>query len=101
MTDVWTAQYRYSGSDRLDITVKGQDPKGGSYSEKQYTIDYITILGHRQNSDHWAFEEILSKDSITLVCFCPSGNFCHRHLLARFIEHCYEDAVLYEGERRI
>jgi len=28
MLTVYTAQYRYSGLDRLDITVKGQDPFG-------------------------------------------------------------------------
>ena len=28
MLKIHTAQYRYSSSDRLDITVKGQDPIG-------------------------------------------------------------------------
>jgi len=106
---LWTAQYRYSGPDRVDITVKAQHPtwkrfaptwdmvmghKNGVLSDAQYTNLYLNIL-HSLPHDGW--NPLLSMKEATLVCFCPATAFCHRHILAHhiltnlpFVEWCGE-----------
>lgn len=112
---LYTAQYRYSGQDRLDITVKGNDPAGRVFAptwdmvsrykkrmltDGEYADMYYALLVERYQTHG---EEVLRlvemvKDSdITLVCFCPSGSFCHRHLLVKFLQ--YNWATEYGGER--
>ena len=98
---IYTAQYRYSGPGRLDITVKGQDPRGkllaptwdmvmgyknGTLNEEQYTQMYFELMQIRfsQNPQLW-MEIADSTEDIVLVCFCPAGVFCHRHLAAQIL----------------
>jgi hypothetical protein len=93
---VWTAQYRYDGPDRLDITVKGQDPLGkhfaptwkmvmdlkeGKMSQQEYIDEYHKMMErlYLDRPEIWA--ELMSKEEVTLVCFCKPDKFCHRHLL--------------------
>ena len=112
MVDIYTAQYRYSGEDRLDVTVKGNDPIGKIFAPtwqmvqiyKTYgnEIDYIRKYhllmqrSYRIYREIW--EEILGRGSVTLVCFCKENSFCHRYLLAEYLEKC---GGKYLGERCI
>lgn len=113
---IYTAHYRYFGPDRIDITVKGNDPlfkglaptwdmvnayKAGRLSAVNYATKYFNLIDSRINQGdqsamnlHRAF---LENGSITLVCFCPSGNFCHRYLLAHKITNDW--GIAYGGER--
>lgn len=104
--DIYTAHYRYSGDDRLDITVKGNTPPGtvlaptwpmvkgyqaGTIDQWTYTVKYFSLLMHRMSSigDGWrsTFDEIVTnRSSLTLVCFCKPQTFCHRILAARMLE---------------
>ncbi len=100
MTLLYTAQYRYSGPGRLDITVKGNHPigqvfaptwgmvmdyKNGRGGEQAYTEAYRTLLSGRHlsliNAVNWLFEQ----EQVTLVCFCAPGAFCHRLILASWL----------------
>ena len=112
---LYTAQYRYSGPDRLDITAKSKDPvgklfaptwdmikdlKAGKITEKQYRAMYHVILMSRW--EHYGLEltEISNKakyQDLTLVCFCPSDAFCHRYLLMELLT--YNWRITYGGER--
>jgi hypothetical protein len=123
---LYTAQYRYSGRDRLDITVKGNDPAGKIYaptwnmvqgwknnslSNEEYTDMYYHLLLDRWNNRPGFADEItrlveMVKDTdnmqardVTLVCFCPAGSFCHRYLLVNFLEYNYD--IPYGGERSL
>jgi hypothetical protein len=112
---LYTAQYRYSGQDRLDITVKGDDPigkiyaptwdmvkgvKAGTMSEEEYINKYYDLLIVRAGTNtvdmHHLVETVKLMD-ITVVCFCPAGTFCHRHLMVTFFQHNW--SILYGGER--
>ena len=112
MTDIWTAQYRYSGPDRLDITVKGNDPIGrtfaptwdmvkkytsGQEGQNTYSERYWTLIAERLAEDNSSLIWVLEQQELTFICFCPLGAFCHRILLARDI---LRDVVNYKGERR-
>jgi len=101
MVKIYTAQYRYSDPDRLDITAKGKDPfgkffaptwelirnlKNGIIDERQYEIEYCDLMLHSWNTYQDRWQELLNRQEVTLVCFCPPGTFCHRLLLAKYLE---------------
>jgi hypothetical protein len=128
---LYTAQYRYPGKDRLDITVKGNCPAGKLYAptwdmvqrikvhnmaniqpimkvdaEEEYTGMYYNLLLERWKTHGHEMIKLVEivqgtanmpARDVTLVCFCPAGSFCHRHLLVKFLQHNW--AVEYGGER--
>lgn len=99
---LYTSQYHYSGPDRLDITVKGNDPfghhfapshsllmgyHGGHLNSSDYILEYnkqMILLIERSPE---LFSDLLSRERVVLVCFCNSKEFCHRYLLATILEH--------------
>jgi len=118
---LYTAQYRYPGKDRLDITVKGNCPAGklyaptwamvkgvkdGTLPEDWYTETYYNLLIDRWKTHGHEMIKLVEMvqgtanmpaRDVTLVCFCPAGSFCHRYLLVNFLQHNY--GVEYGGER--
>jgi len=104
---IYTAHYRYSGDDRLDITVKGNTPPGsvlaptwemvkglqaGKITQWDYTVKYFSLIINRLmvvgEERRLALDMIGNRGKqITLVCFCPSGQFCHRILAAHMLEN--------------
>ena len=116
MVDIYTAQYRYSGEDRLDITVKSaiapgdilaptwdmvKDVQCQKLNEWNYTIKYYSLIISRimtlSEDSRLKLDMIISRPSVTLVCFCPAYTFCHRVLAARMLEEL--GAGRYHGER--
>ncbi len=110
---LYTAQYRYSGADRLDITVKGKDligkvfaptwkmvmgSKEGKISWDEYKDMYKDLMrqSYREHRDAW--DEVLSREEVTFVCFCKADNPCHRYLLAEYFSVLGAD---YRGERHL
>lgn len=97
------AQMRYSKSDRLDITAKSAEGwvknlaptwglvwghKNGALTDEQYTESYL----HGIDLVGLPLDELLKfghiHGSITFVCYCPDGKFCHTHLL---IDHLLKE----------
>ena len=101
--EAWTAQYRYPGPHRLDITVKGQDPVGRLFAPRwdmvttykdskrtdadklvyiqQYHVLILDVI--KKHPKEW--EALLARKYLVLVCFCKAGEFCHRHLLLHYL----------------
>lgn len=112
MLELYTAQYRYSGIDRLDITAKStdfgivfaptwemiMDYKRGSLSEEQYTILYNNLMVQSCLKHDKEWNTLLNCNVVTIVCFCKPGDFCHRLLLAKYLEKL---GAHYVGERII
>ena len=106
---LYTAQYRYPGPHRLDITVKGNDPVGRVFAptwemvsrykqdgnEEAYTTAYHKMMIDSYYDNHQEWREVLSRDTVVLVCFCPAGAFCHRLLLAGYLSKL---GAKYNGE---
>ena len=104
---IYTSQYRYSGPRRLDITaIKGSDLfrpnweivsafKNGNMSEEEYEKVYRSMMqrSYKNYKDGW--DRLLVCDYAVLVCFCKADTFCHRYLLADYLEKC---GAKYEGE---
>ena len=114
--EIYTAPYNYNGGDRLDITVKGQDDLGKIFAptwemvnglkNKTITETQYENLYHQRMTQSlrvngfWWFDTLLKRKQITLVCFCPSGHFCHRYLLSRIlVEWFWQLGVKNKGER--
>lgn len=115
---IFTAQYRYKGEDRLDVTVKGKYSLGsffaptwkmvdgflkGNLSQEEYTAQYYTLLLNRFKIIGFkqAVNKVVAKASsgdVTFVCFCKNGEFCHRYLLVKWFQELYPKLV-YGGER--
>ena len=110
MLEVWTSQYRYNGPDRLDITVKGQDPIGkyfaptwkmvikskkGILSKDDYKDQYIALMRKSLKKHKHIWKEVLSRKRVVLVCFCEPKTFCHRLILAQIFETL---GAVYKGE---
>lgn len=98
MVKVYTAQYSYSGKDRLDITVKSGDKtfaptwkmvmdfKSGRITQEEYTKLYYELMRQSYQSNRQRWDEVLAMNRVVLVCFCHEGVFCHRLLLARILQ---------------
>jgi uncharacterized protein YeaO (DUF488 family) len=112
---VRTAQIgmRTSLSNGLDITVKSGDKafaptwdmvmdyKKGVINEEGYTVRYLNLMrsSYAIRKERWI--ALLDSGSVTLLCYCRAGAFCHRILLVNILKTVgdalgYE--VVYEGE---
>jgi uncharacterized protein YeaO (DUF488 family) len=100
-------------SDMLDITVKTGDKvfaptwgmvmgyKDGLISESKYTDTYQQIMRQSFKNNRRRWEDVVRSGSVTLVCYCAAGAFCHRHLLAKMLTLVARDMgyeVMMEGE---
>ncbi len=98
----WTAQYRYPGPHRLDITVKGDDPIGSVFAptwkmviahkhskdDAAYIKEYQSMMQDSYRNHPLEWQRVLGHEYIVLVCFCAANSFCHRLLLAEYLQKC-------------
>lgn len=108
---LYTAQYRYSGSDRLDITNKSGDKtfspsdellkakKYGDMTDEEYRIIYLEEMKESKKKFGLRWLQVLNKDEVTFVCFCPKeAELCHRWELAKIF---VQMGATYVGERNL
>jgi len=112
---VYTGHRSYRGKDRLDITIKQQDPDGRFFAPdaeafREYSAlkqaGLLTVEAweayeakYRAHMDtvpstHW--EHLHARRLVTLVCYCEGARFCHRRVLAEILT---AKGALYRGER--
>ena len=60
--------------------------KSGSMTEKEYTRQYFDLMDLKQVLYSQDWDELLRHSEVTLLCYCKSGDFCHRHLLASIVK---------------
>lgn len=106
MLRIHTSSLRYGGPDRLDIS-RGHGQQGvilapswdlvKRYSSKyagkpiqevswaSYRDEYTTEMREslRLNRDAW--KALLAADELTLCCYCPKPQFCHRSVAAELL----------------
>lgn len=104
---VYTSQIRYRGSDRLDTTVKTGDityaptwdmvwgHKQNTLSDEEYKKKYVAMMKESYNKNNATWQELLSRERVTLLCYCRKGKFCHRLILAKILVML---GASYEGE---
>ncbi len=118
MLHVFTAGLGYNGSDRLDVSRKGNHPFGvvfapswellRSYQAKKragradraawfaYEAAYRAEMARSATTHAAHWEQLLAREIVTLCCYCWSGGPCHRRVLASVLE---ARGAVYEGER--
>jgi len=85
----------------LDITVKSGDKtfaptwgmvigyKQKSLSSADYTSRYEQMMAKSRHDNHDRWHEVIDRGAasggLMLVCYCPKGQFCHRHLLKGYV----------------
>jgi uncharacterized protein YeaO (DUF488 family) len=102
---VCTARISYRGTDRLDVSRKGHDPLGVVFAPSWSLIkplieqrragfpltdagwqDYVTRYtqemraSYVQHREEWY--ELLTREEVTLCCYCTDATRCHRTVLA-------------------
>lgn len=60
--------------------------KSGKITEDEYTEIYYNILRNRYRDNKNEFIKFCEKDKVAVGCYCPSGQFCHRHPLVDILE---------------
>lgn len=100
MLEVFTSTIRYSGEDRLDISIKSAGEVGrifaptwdmvmgtkeGRYTEEEYTTMYLELMRFSYRHYRTKWDRLLQKQRIVLLCYCKAGDFCHRRLLAEIL----------------
>lgn len=106
MCIVYTSRIGYRGPDGLDITVKSAqgisrslaptwELVGGikgwrgypSLTVAQYTDSFYALLRRRYRTDDRPFLDILEREAVVLLCYCPQQSaFCHRSLAVNILE---------------
>jgi uncharacterized protein YeaO (DUF488 family) len=97
------------GKPGTDITVKGsQYPKfaptwdmvwgikQGGITEAEYTKMYLNRLSLVTPEDIESLLSTAKDNKIVLLCYCKAGAFCHRVLLAKWLEE--KEYGVYKGE---
>lgn len=64
--------------------------KSGTLSEEYYKACYIKMLDNIPVSRALELVNILKEGNYALCCFCGKNKFCHRHLLAEWLNRNYE-----------
>ncbi|AMR59770.1 hypothetical protein SEGD1_123 [Enterobacteria phage SEGD1] len=73
----------------------------GPDAEAAYTKRYLQKLSRLFDEDTDKLIEILRQGEVVLMCYCPPGKFCHRHLLVSYlieIGEWFGYEVIYMGE---
>lgn len=115
---VYTARMGYRGEDGLPVTRKVvTHPDGLPFAPSLPLLD--EFLAHRRagrGEAMWpeyerrytaemrasycksrgAWDALLAREEVTLLCFCHDPSHCHRGILARLLVRC---GATYEGER--
>lgn len=107
MTNVYTARVSYSGPDRLDITRQSAGPDGLPFAPSwqilrpmialrraggdalaawpKYVEDYTAEMRTSYRERRAAWDVLLARTGVTLVCYCVDAAHCHRTLLAEIL----------------
>jgi hypothetical protein len=105
MGTLFTSRIGYRGEDGLDITVKSATGVGRllaptwamvggvkhwkhdkALTSEAYTTLYYDLLRSRFRADRQPFLDLVQRGRLVLLCFCPAGTFCHRHLALDILE---------------
>jgi len=122
MVSVYTSRVTYAGADRLDVTRKGAGPEGLPFAPSwailgpvitmrrlygvvgvdqvwpKYVEDYTAEMRVSYRDHRPAWDAVLARSSVTLVCFCVDPTHCHRTVLAGLLIAC---GATGHGEREL
>lgn len=71
--------------------------KSGVISPEVYTEEYLQIMrdSYKNNRSRWL--EVCNMPVVAIACYCPDGQFCHRHVLATCFKYvCRKNGLPFE-----
>lgn len=72
--------------------------KAGELTDEEYSILYRRHMGESLFQYPNSWDKLLNADEVAIGCVCKAGGFCHRYLLAHFIERlCRERQIPFES----
>jgi len=103
--EVWTARISTRDPDAFNVTRKTGDKifapswallgpairrrrEGYVQTEadwKDYASKYLTEMARSRRLNPAAWEALLARQRVVLVCYCPNPQKCHRRILARIL----------------
>ncbi len=106
MLEVWTARISTRDPDAFNITRKsGHKEFAPSWETLQamleirrsgrvatddewrwYVEEYLKAMGRSHRFHKAAWDALLARQRVVLVCYCVDPNRCHRSILARILE---------------
>ncbi len=116
---IHTARVSYRGDDRLDVTRKSAGPEGLPFAPSwsilspmlalrktggelaaawpKYVADYTAEMRRCYREQRPAWDAVLARTEVTLVCYCTFPEHCHRTVLAEILAKL---GAANHGERR-
>ena len=81
----------------FNITVKSGDqfyaPTWGilmehknDQNDEKYLMQFIPLMEKRFQENPEKVHELFKNQSLALLCYCKSGDFCHRHYIVQLLE---------------
>jgi uncharacterized protein YeaO (DUF488 family) len=106
---IQTARISYGGPDRLDVTRKAGSPFAPSWellrwarndgctdaTWETYSERYTAEMRRSYRKHRAAWDELLARGHVVLVCYCVDHRRCHRSLLASILVKL---GAVYDGE---
>lgn len=68
-----------------DFLMEYKNSAKDSAAEARYTERYLAKLEKLWIDNPQYFNRFWSDTEVLLVCYCPAGKFCHRHILAKWL----------------
>ena len=109
--NVYTADMRYDGDDRIEVSAQGGhfifapprqllfDYRLGNTTQDQFQKAYYKFLSENYINHRHAWDSILDRKKIILVCSCNAkGKDCHRYLVVNFLKKL---GGVYRGELKV
>lgn len=78
-----------------------QSVKDGSLSEEEYSSLYKQKMIRSYMTNQLVWNSLINKDKVAIACYCKPGDFCHRHLLVKYLKKlCEHNEIefVYAGE---
>lgn len=72
--------------------------KQGTITPQEYTEQYRQLMLQSWNMERDAWRAFIRREEpLALACYCPAGQFCHRHLLVGILrEVCTASKIPFE-----
>ena len=106
--EIWTAKIGCYDTDELNISRKSGNLafapttdlmvwyQQGDISQALYTDVYLKCMAQSRVANREEWDKLTKRKRVVLTCYCRAGVFCHRVLLAEYLERL--GLGVYKGE---
>lgn len=81
------------------LGIKGQGTT--PITEDEYIVEYTRLMDISMEENYKVWDDLINMEEVCIMCYCPAGKFCHRHVLKDIIKLFCERSLVdftYGGE---